>query len=106
MKKFISIPQYLIIIIKRNENNDFHFKLDENIDIKNYIGSNEIIDISNYTLISFIKNNLISFCKSPINNQWYKYNYKQNNLQKSKNIIEDKAIPYLLIYKKNNKNNN
>ena len=102
MKKFISIPQYLIIIIKRNENNDFHFKLDENIDIRTYIGNNDVKDKSTYTLISFIKNNLISFCKSPINNKWYIYNYEQNNIKECHKINEDKTIPYLLIYKNDN----
>ena len=102
IKKFISIPQYLIIIIKRNEKCDFHFKLEENIEIKNYIGDKDIKNMSSYTLISFIKNNLISLCKSSIDNQWYKYNYKQNNIEKCHNIIEDKTIPYLLIYKNDN----
>ena len=105
MKKFVSIPQYLIIIIKRNENNDFYFKLDENIDIRTYIGNNDVKDKSTYTLISFVKNNLVSFCKSPINNKWYIYNYEQNNIKECHNIIEVKTIPYFLIYKNRNDNN-
>ena len=102
MKKFISIPQYLIIIIKRNENNDCLFKLEEYIEIRNYIGNNDVEDNSSYTLISFIKNNLVSFCKFPINNKWYKCNYVQNNIKECDNINEEKIIPYLLIYKNEN----
>ena len=43
----------------------------------------------------------ISFCKSPIDNQWYKYNNdlisKVNNFKEQ---IVDYGIPYILFYQK------
>ena len=79
--KLNSCPLYLIIVIKNNNNNfKDYFKLTDKIDLKNYV-TEENHDSSEYELVSFIKNPPIKeenkkgiiFCKSPVNNEWYKY---------------------------------
>ena len=69
-------PQYLIIVIKKNEINDTKFSIHENINIKKYISNNYFDKKIHYELVSFIQNCLITFCKSPVDKQWYKYEGK------------------------------
>ena len=95
-------PQYLIIAIKKKEINDTKFFIHENIDIKKYISNNYVEKVTKYELVSFLQNCLITFYKSPVDKQWYKYEGKKElkfvkkcDLKK----INDILVPYLLIYK-------
>jgi len=100
---FVSFPQFLIIVIKNNNKIKNNFKHTDKIQLKDY--SNEI---NEYELISFIKNPPIkeenkegvTYCKSPVNNEWYKYEgIKCEKTNINDIIINENSIPYLLIYK-------
>ena len=78
----------------------------EKIELKKYI-TKDNKDTNEFNLISFIKNPPIEkekkdgiiYCKSPVNNEWYKYKgliCKKTNINDI--IKEEKSIPYLLIY--------
>ena len=104
--KFNSCPQFLIIVIKHNNNLKGKFKHIEKIELKNYI-TNDNKDTNEYNLISFIKNPPIEeekkdgiiFCKSPVNKEWYKYEGLKCEKTNINDIIKnEKSIPYLLIY--------
>ena len=104
--KFNSCPQYLIIVIKHKNKLKGKFQHIEKIELKNYI-TNDNKDTYEYNLISFIKNPPIEtekkdgiiFCKSPVNNEWYKYEGLKCEKTNIKDIIiKEKSIPYLLIY--------
>ena len=102
-RKFIITPQYLIIIIKRKDNNDCQFNFNESfqIDIKNYIQikDNDKIE-TKYELVSLIKDYLTTICKSTIDNLWYIYDSKkERNYNKVFDFKEMNFMPYLLIYK-------
>jgi len=104
--KFSSCPQYLIIVIKHINKLKDNFQHTEKIELKNH-KTNSNNDTSEYNLVSFIKNPPIEeekkdgiiYCKSPVNNEWYRYEglkFKKTNIN---NIIKkEKSIPHLLIY--------
>ena len=105
-KIFNSCPQILIIVIKHNKKLNGKYLHIEKIELKKYI-TNDNKDTNEYNLISFIKNPPIEkekkdgiiFCKSPVNNEWYKYEglkYEKTNINDI--IKKEKSIPYLLIY--------
>jgi len=103
---FNSCPQYLIIVIKHINKLKDKFKHSEKIDLKSYkTKSNN--DSSEYNLVSFIKNPQIEeekkdgiiYCKSPVNNEWYRYEglkYEKTNINDI--IKKEKSIPHILIY--------
>ena len=104
--KFNSCPLFLIIIIKHENEFEDIFKLSANIKLKNYI-TEDNHDSNEYELISFIKNPPIEeekkkgiiFCKSPVNNEWYKYEeFKIEKTNINDIIRKEKNIPNLLIY--------
>ena len=111
IRKFIIIPKHLIIIIKRKENNDCQFNFNESfqIDIKKYIekkDKDENINITEYELVSIIKDYLTTICKSTKDNLWYIYEgKKESNYNKVFDFKEMSFMPYLLIYKIKDKNN-
>ena len=104
--KFNSCPQFLIIVIKHNNELKVNFKLNDNIELKKYI-TEDNHDTYEYNLISFIKNPPIEekkeigiiYCKSPVNKEWYKYEGIECKKININDIIKnEKSIPYLLIY--------
>ena len=106
--KIYSAPSTLILILNRGKNNCYDVKLNftETIDITNFVTmkSSKLI----YNLYGVITHygesgpsaHFLAFCKSPINNKWYRYNDAMvtivNNLQKD--VIEF-GNPYILFYK-------
>jgi hypothetical protein len=105
-KLFNSCPQFLIIVIKHNNKLKGNFKHIEKIELIKYI-TKDNKDSNEYNLISFIKNPPIEkekkdgiiYCKSPVNNEWYKYEGLKCEQTNIDNIIKnEKSIPYLLIY--------
>ena len=107
---FIS-PNILIIILswENVDVNNIKLKFSEKIDITKYVLKKDESKIySLYGVITninkdFLKANSISFCKSPIDNKWYKYQDRTVNPTKNtqKEVIEF-GTPYILFYQKNN----
>ena len=101
VKKFNSCPQYLIIVIESNKEYNNYFIYEKDLDISKYKTSNNK-DSYEYHLISFVKrspiddnNDGIIFCKSPVNEEWYKY---EGTKVEKKDINEENNIPYIIIY--------
>ena len=103
IRKIYTCPEYLIIIIKQNNNFSFKFKMNEEIDIGKYTPNEKNNNNCSiiYELISFINNKLSPFCKSPKNNLWIKY--KNGIIKKMTKLKEFYYNPYILIYKKKNR---
>ena len=110
--KIFTSPNILVLILNRGKGNEFNVKLDfsEIIDISDFILAKEQKNIiyNLYGVITHIGQSgpsahFIAFCKSPVDNQWYKYNDALVspilNLQKD---VIDFGTPYILFYQKNN----
>ena len=99
-KQFRTLPKYLIIIIKQPKDQDYKFKMGEliDLDINNYlIDNSNFKNKSKYELVSIMDNNLVIYCKSPINNKWYKYIEKDiKNIEKINTLM---IAANLLIYR-------
>ena len=104
--KFNSCPLFLIIVIKHNNKSKGGFEHIEKIELKNYV-TKDNHESKVYELVSFINNPPIEekkkkgiiFCKSPVNNEWYKYEGLKHEKTNIKDIINKvKSIPNLLIY--------
>ena len=112
----------LLILLNKNFNNEeknenIKFELNEIIDMKNYVKDNENLDKIMYHLYAIIclsisfdennKNNIhhIAFCKSPIDNKWYKYD---DNIVEPINELENEVdkfgMPVALFYQKSEDN--
>ena len=92
-------PKILIINIKINNKNENKLTIENVIDISNFFYNRE--NKYNYELINIMMdlgdNNFITFCKSFVDNNWYKY----DNLKITKCSFEEirsQGIPYLLFY--------
>ena len=106
--RIYSSPQVLILILNRGKGNIYNVTLNftETIDITKYI-YNEKKNKMSYDLYGFITHigqsgpnaHFVASCKSPIDNQWYRYNdaivNPITNVQKE--IIEF-GVPYILFY--------
>ena len=104
-------PNILIIILERDKNNIFPVKINFN-DIFNITRLSKNNDISQifYELYGVVtltnqneqKENFVAFCKSPINNKWYKFDDTKvsNSISDIKKNIINYKIPYILFYKK------
>ena len=110
--KIYVTPNILIIILNRGKGNIYKVKLDFNdsIDITQFVLQKDKPQLmySLYGVITHIGESgpnahFIASCKSPIDNQWYRYNDAMvnpiNNVQKE---IIDFGTPYILFYYKNN----
>ena len=105
--KIFSSPNVLIIDLNRNNNlNVMKFNFTETIDISKFILSKRGKEIFNlYGVISLYGKKSVpyfyAFCKSPIDNKWYRYNdlivTEVENIQKE---VIDFGTPYILFYKK------
>ena len=109
--KIFVTPNILIIILNRGKGNIYKVKLDFNevIDITQFVIQKDKPQLiySLYGVITHIGESgpnahFIASCKSPIDNQWYRYNDAMvnpiNNVQKD---IIDFGTPYILFYSKN-----
>ena len=109
--KIFVTPNILIIILNRGKGNIYKVKLDFNevIDITQFVTQKDKPQLiySLYGVITHIGESgpnahFIASCKSPIDNQWYRYNDAMvnpiNNVQKD---IIDFGTPYILFYSKN-----
>ena len=106
----------LLILLNKNFNNEdndeIKFELNENLDMKTYIKDNELNENLNYYLYAIIclnisfeenKNKIhhVAFCKSLVDNKWYKYDDNIieliTNLQ---NEVDKLRMPVALFYQK------
>jgi ubiquitin C-terminal hydrolase len=105
--KLIIGPKVLVINLKRSIGIEFNakLKLDEYLDIKDFINYYkkespsfyELIGIVSYFESSNMNGHFIAFCKSFIDNQWYKYNDTQVNIS-SFQEAKSTGVPYILFY--------
>ena len=112
-KKIYSTPNIFIFSLDRkNLDNNYlqiPFIINEKLDLSPYIEEKEISP-KYYEIIGIMSyfsktNSYISFCRSPVDNQWYLYNnenVEQKNINQIINLHNDQKqyIPCALIYKK------
>ena len=108
--RIYSSPNVLILILNRGKDNKYNIKLDftETFDLTQFVKLKDRPQMI-YNLYGVITHygqsgpnaHFIAFCKSPINNQWYKYNDAIINPVKDvqKEIINF-GTPYILFYQK------
>ena len=106
-----TIPEILIIVLNRGKGIEFNVKLefDEQLNLFNFIYHKEfgflynLIGVVTHLGESGASGHFIAYCKSPIDNGWYRYNddlvTKVTNFKKE---IIDYAMPYILFFQKNN----
>ena len=108
MTRIYSPPTYFILILNRGKGNIYNVKLnfEEFIDIGKYVHikhNNQLI-YQLYAIVthlgpSSMSGHFIAFCKSPIDNKWYKYNDSQVSLIGNFfNDIHEFGCPYILFY--------
>ena len=99
-------PNVLVINLNRGKGLEFNVKInfEEYLDIKNFIyykdkspSFYELIGIVTHFGPSSMSGHFIAFCKSFIDNQWYKYNDTQVNLS-SFQEARSTGVPYILFY--------
>ena len=108
----------LLVLLNKNFNNEeknenIKFELNEIIDMKNYLKENENKERIMYYLyaiiclnISFDENNKniihhVAFCKSPVDNKWYKYDDNiVEPINELENEVDKVGMPIALFYQK------
>ena len=109
--RIYSGPNVLVLILNRGKNNIYNVKLNftETIDITQFVLAK--IERMVYKLVGVITHygqsgpnaHFMAFCKSPIDNKWYRYNdaivTEVKNLQRD---VIDFGTPYILFYRKEN----
>ena len=108
-KIFVS-PTILVIILNRGRGNIYDVKLDfsETIDITQFVLKKDRPQLiyNLYGVITHIGQSgpnahFVASCKSPIDNQWYRYNDAMVNLITNiNNEIINFGVPYILFYQK------
>ena len=104
-KKIYYGPTILVIVLNRGEGVEFNVKLNfteelhlmDCIECKQLVYKYKLIGVVTHMGASGAGGHYISFCKNPIDNNWYKYNEfvsKVNNFQK---VIIDYVTPDLLF---------
>ena len=109
--KIYSSPSYLILILNRGKNNVYNVKINfsELINLGNFVelknGNN--LYYSLYGVITHIGpssmgGHFIAFCKSPIDNIWYRFNDSMvDYVENFKIDILEYGCPYVLFYERN-----
>ena len=99
-------PNVLVINLNRGKGLEFNVKINfsEYLDIKNFIDYKEasptfyeLIGIVTHFGPSSMSGHFIAFCKSFVDNQWYKYNDTQVN-HSSFQEARSTGVPYILFY--------
>ena len=115
MSVIYSAPIDFVLILNRGKGNIYNVKLnfDEILDIGNFVfmkQSNNLI-YHLYAVVTHIGpssmgGHFIAFCKSPIDNKWYKYNDAMveyiGNFHNNKVDIVNFGVPYILFYELQN----
>ena len=107
LKILFSMPNYLIVFLKRDKNHKYNIMFPEKLDLTNYLIHNEYAKIFNlYGVIPLHNhdhnmNYFISYCKHPNTNKWYKYN--ENEVIECQNNEYLQIDPYVLFYERKRK---
>ena len=111
--RIYSTPNILILILSRGKYNEYNIKLDfnETLDLTQFVEVKDHPQIiyNLYGVITHVeqsgsKTQFIAFCKSPINNKWYKYNNAiVNPVEDVQKEIINFGTPYMLFYQKSKK---
>jgi ubiquitin C-terminal hydrolase len=107
--KIFFSPKILILIMKREQDNEYNLNFEETLDITDYVYSKDV-PVLKYDLYGVISDNrkkniphFVSSCKSPIDNKWYRYNDAfVNPLENVLNDVINFGNPYILFYQKIN----
>ena len=85
-----------------------HFQLNDHIDLNNYVNNKQIskkYELRGIVSISGRLNNYVTFCKSPVDNNWYYYDSEKVQLTNMNYILsehdktrETDYIPCILVY--------
>ena len=111
MTLLYSAPVDLILILNRGKGNIYNVKLnfDEILDLGNYVQmkTNQSLIYHLYAVVTHIGpssmgGHFIAFCKSPIDNLWYKYNDAIVESAGSFQNIVNFCVPYILFYEAQN----
>ena len=105
MTKLIISPNVLIINLNRGKGLQFNIKLlfEEYLDIRKYVFSDksptfyQLIGIVTHFGPSSMSGHFIAFCRSFINQKWYKYNDAQVSLS-SFEEARTTGVPYILFF--------
>ena len=109
--KIFSTPNYFIISLDRKNLDknliNIPFLIDYNIDINNFVENKNVPTKYQLTgIISFYQkeNKYISFCMSPVDKNWYKYNDEEIEPTTIKKVLIEHNnfnlfIPCILVYK-------
>ena len=112
MTSLYSSPVYLVLILNRGKGNIYNVKLNfsEILNIGNFVymkKSNDLI-YHLYAIVTHIGpsnmgGHFIAFCKSPIDNRWYKYNDAMVEFVGNfYSDIVNFGVPYILFYESQN----
>ena len=105
-------PEILIIVLNRGKGIEFNIKLEflEELNLMNYIYFKEtgvfykLIGVVTHLGESGASGHFISYCWSPIDEKWYRYNDDiVSKVTDFKKEIIDFAMPYILFFQKNRK---
>jgi ubiquitin C-terminal hydrolase len=103
--KLITGPKVLVIILNRGIGMQYNVKLkfEDYIDIKKFINSKEspifyeLIGVVAHFGPSSMSGCFIAFCKSFVDNKWYKYNDVQVNPTSFREVC-NAGVPHILFY--------
>jgi ubiquitin C-terminal hydrolase len=105
-------PEILVIVLNRGQGIEFNVKYEfqEYLNISNYVEKKEfgyeynLIGVVTHIGENGANGHFISFNKSPIDQNWYKYNDEfVSKVINFKREVIDYAMPYILFYQKINK---
>ena len=106
INKIYSSPNIFIFILNRGKNNIFSVKmnypptleLSEYIELKSCPKTYELIGVITHLGVSGPGGHFIAYCKSPIDEKWYKYN-DDKVTEADKFNIYNEGVAYILFYR-------
>jgi len=108
--RIYSSPNVLILVLKRGKNNKNNIKLDftETLNLTQFVEKKDSPQMiyNLYGVITLVEQSesFFAFCKSPINNKWYKYNDAiVNHVEDVQKEIINFDTPCILFYQKSKK---
>ena len=107
INRIFSSPNIFIFILNRGKNNIFSVKMNypPTLELSEYIESNkcpntyELIGVITHLGVSGPGGHFIAFCKSPIDEKWYRYN-DDKVTEADKFNIYNEGVAYILFYRK------
>ena len=105
--KIFFSPKILILIMKRDQENEYNLIFEETLDITDFVYSKDV-PVLKYDLYGVISDNrkeiiphFVSSCKNPIDNKWYRYDdIEVTSITNVEKDVIQYGNPYILFYKK------